>query len=794
MSRSALSFAPVLEDSRQRCVLVVDDDIDFADGLAAALELNDYVVSTAHDIASAMDAAERRQPDIAILDIRIGLESGLDLLIMLLARFPGLPCVMATAHAELETAIRAVKSGACDYLRKPLHTEDLLAILARCDETLRLREEVALARDAAQNERTLLFDAVESIADGFALYDSDDKLVLCNNHLRKMLAGIGDLLAPGAGFETLVRSSVLRGHVPAAAGRAEEYIRGRLERHRKPMGPFEHEMPDGQRLLIEERVTGDGGRICLYSDITAQRHVEDALVESEDRFKDMVANVPGVVFQMEMRQVGEPAFRYVSPSAAGILGLDPESVMDDPSLWFDLIHPDDRAGLSASLARSAWDLKPWIWEGRMVPDSESVWWCQGAARPKRLPDGATQWNGIIVDVTGRKELEEQLLQSQRMKVVGQLSGGIAHDFNNIMLAAMLNIESARDAGEQSNDAKRHLDSALKSLARAKDLTQRLLAFSRQQPLDPCPTDLNELLAEVTDLVSRTDGGNVVIDERLEECLGHAMVDPRQLESALINLALNARDAMPGGGRLTIETRNVTLDAGFTDRHEEIEPGAYVTVAMTDSGGGMARDVAERAFEPFFTTKEVGAGSGLGLSMVYGFVKQSRGHIALDSQPGKGTTVTLYLPRATEPPRVPEPVLADAEGTACMPRGHETVLVVEDEPNVRAVVVHLLKNLGYRVIEAESGPEALERLDETGEIDILFTDIVLPGGMNGHEVANEVLARRPSVRLLYTSGYAAGVTGEAGGVAGAFLSKPYEMKTLAGRIRKILDAAIDRPPA
>ena len=786
MMHDSLSLASSEPPSKSRRVLVVDDDVDFADGLAAVLELSGYSVSLAHDIASAEAEVEKQPPDMAVLDICIGAENGIDLLKSLLKTHPNLPCIMATAHAELDTAIRAVKSGAYDYLRKPLHAEELLAVLARCGETLRLREETALAQAAARRERSLLFDAIESIADGFALYDSNDLLVLHNNRLEDMFEGVKDIMVPGVAFAEVVRTSVLRGRIRAAEGRVEEYVQERLQRHLNPKGPFEIETVTGRLLRIEERITADGGRVCLYSDVTARRHVEEALVESESRFKDMVANVPGVVFQLEKPADGPVKFHFISPSMVTILGLDPDMVMAQPSLWFDLVHPDDRAGFDDSFERSARDMEPWTWEGRMVLDSGSAWWCQGAARPKRLPGGGTLWNGIILDVTERKELEEQLLQSQRMKVVGQLSGGIAHDFNNLMLAAMLNIESARDAGERPDDATKHLNHALNSLASAKELTQRLLAFSRQQPLDPRPTDINGLVSEVANLVRRTSGGEIVIEEQLDSTLSHAMVDPRQLESALINLALNARDAMPGGGKLKIATQNVELGASFTDTLEEVEPGDYVMISMTDTGSGMVPEVAERAFEPFFTTKEVGEGSGLGLSMVYGFLKQSRGHVGLDSQPGKGTTITLYLPR-TGP-------LCKASGPSApaskkeMPRGHETILVVEDEPSVRAVVVQLLKNLGYTVIEAEDGIEALEKLDQAGEIDMLFTDIVLPGGMTGKDVAIEVKKRQPEVRLLYTSGYAAAVMDEGGRVAdgGEFLSKPYPMKTLANRIREILD--------
>ena len=786
MTANVLSLVETTPRPEQRRVLVVDDDRDFAEGLAAVLEMHGYSVALAHDIRSAETIAGEFEPHMAILDICLGHENGIDLLNRLLAERSRLLCIMATAHAETDTAIRAVKSGAYDYLRKPLHAEEVLTVLVRCDETLQLREANEGAEKAVKRERALLFDAIESMADGFALFDSDDSLVLHNNRLSDMLDCISDLMVPGAPFEDLVRGSVLRGAVRAAEGRIEEYVQERMERHFKPRGPFEIEVGDGRLLRIEERITADRGRVVLYSDVTARRHVEEALLESESRFQDMVANVPGVVFQMETRDGDAAAFRYVSPSATKLLGLDPEMVIADPQLWLDQVHQDDRPGFDAALARATRSMEPWIWEGRMVLGSGSVWWCQGAARPKHLADGRTLWNGIILDVTERKELEEQLLQSQRMKVVGQLSGGVAHDFNNLMLSAILNIEAARETGGISDEALEALERSLNSLANAKELTKRLLAFSRQQPLNPRPTDINDLVSEVVSLAQRTLGENIRIDTLLEDDLGSAMVDPRQLESSLINLVLNARDAMPSGGDLTVATRGVEFDKAHADTLEDVFPGHYVMISVSDSGTGMSRDVAERAFEPFFTTKEVGEGSGLGLSMVYGFLKQSRGHVSLDSEPGRGTTVALYLPHTgkvgdrSERGKSSEP--------ESMPRGHETVLVVEDEPSVRAVVVSLLRKLGYQVIEAEDGHEALERFEESGGIDLLFTDIVLPGGMTGDEVADEIAKRQPGARLLFTSGYAAAAMDDGGRVAqGAeLLSKPYPMKVLATRIREILD--------
>ena len=786
MTGNILRIAQAESPSTSRRVMVADDDPDFADSLAAMLEMNGYSVALAHDIKSAEATAAEFRPHMSILDVRLGEESGMHLLDTLLEAHPQMLCVMATAYAETETAIRAIKSGAYDYLRKPLYAEEVLSVLIRCDEALSLREANEAAEAALRRERRLLFDAIESVADGFALFDSEDRLVLHNNRLLVILECISDQMAPGTKFEDLVRSAVVRGAVRAAEGRFEEYVQERMERHRQPRGPFEVEMGDGQLLVVDDRITADGGRVVLYSDITARRHVEKALRESESRFRDMVANVPGVVFQFEMRDGVEAAFHYVSPSAATLLGVDPETLVADPAACLRLVHQDDRPRFDASLARAARAMEPWIWEGRMVTNSGSAWWCQGAARPKQTTDGGILWNGIFLDVSERKELEEQLLQSQRLKVIGQLSGGVAHDFNNLMLSAILNIEAAMESGGLAEDALDALQRSLNSLANAKELTLRLLAFSRQQALNPCATDVNALVSEVCNLAQRTIGENIGLHVRLEQDLGSAMVDPRQLENALINLVLNARDAMSSGGELTLATRSVEFSEADVDALDDVHPGRYVMVSVSDTGTGMTRKVAERAFEPFFTTKDVGAGSGLGLSMVYGFLKQSRGHISLESAPGKGTTVALYLPPTTAGGGVKD--RGEAPQREHMPRGSETVLVVEDEPSVRTVVVNLLKNLGYEVIDARDGHEALERLDEVDGVDLLFTDIVLPGGMTGQDVADAVAKRRPGARFLFTSGYAAAAMDDGGRVAhGAeLLTKPYPMKVLANRIREILD--------
>ncbi len=789
MTAGSVSLVAAESPTRQRKLLIVDDDRDFADGLLALLELNGYAVRAAYTASSGETLAESFAPDIAILDIRLGRSNGLDLLTRLLKKNPRLLCLMATAHAELETAVRAVKYGAHDYLRKPLHSEDILAALSRCTALLALREDKQKAEAAARRERSLLFDAIESIADGFALFDAKDRLVLFNNKYRQLFPSTSDIMVAGATFEDIIRATILRGDIPAAEGRVEEYVQERMNRHHEPRGPFDYATSDGKSIQVEEHVTGDGGRVCLYADMTARHLVEEALQESENRFKEMVANVPGVVYQLRHSLDGKVSFPYASASLVRLAGIDPFELMDDANLWLDLIHEDDRPEFDSSLRKSAEALSPWTWEGRIILKSGGAWWCRVVARPHRQADGGTLWNGIILDVTDRKELEEQLLQSQRMKVVGQLTGGIAHDFNNLLLSVLLNVESARGTGSHSAETVERLEQALKSLAGAQELTQRLLAFSRKQPLNPRSTDVNELVADVATLIKRTLRQDIDIGVQMAPGLCHAMVDPRQLESALMNLALNARDAMPGGGKLSIMTANVELDEEFAASHEDVSPGDYVLISLTDDGEGISPENAERVFEPFFTTKEVGEGSGLGLSMVYGFIKQSGGHVSLQSEPGKGTTATLYLPRASAKHERKEEAPKD-DGP--MPKGTETILVVEDEHSVRAVVVHLLKKQGYQVVEATDGPEAMEKLDGAGDIDLLFTDVILPGGMNGKEVAAQTLVRRPGTRVLFTSGYTGSAILDGGKLADGvnLLSKPYTMRVLAAKIRETLDKDAD----
>jgi PAS domain S-box-containing protein len=400
-------------------------------------------------------------------------------------------------------------------------------------------------------------------------------------------------------------------------------------------------------------------------------------------------------------------------------------------------------------------------------------------------DGESIFVGIIHDVTGRKQTEEQLRQAQKMEMVGQLSGGIAHDFNNLLTVIVGNAEHLGEQLKSRQDLLRISNDICEAGERGAELTQRLLAFSRRQLLHPREVDCRELLDSMRKLLRRTLRENIeiAITPGSEQILTFA--DRAQLESSVLNLALNAQDAMPNGGHLILSTSVASLDDEYQGQHPEIDAGEYAMITVTDDGVGMTADVAARAFEPFYTTKEVGKGSGLGLSMVYGFAKQSNGHVSIYSEVGLGTTVRIYLPHVVGK----EQKSADqiSAGEVSIPRGHETILVAEDDPFVRSSVILRIESLGYTVISAVNGKDALSKLKANPAIDMLFTDIVMPGGISGWDLAEKAREIRPGLPVVFSSGYALEMLTHKGLAPGKnlILSKPYRKAELAERLREAL---------
>lgn len=382
--------------------------------------------------------------------------------------------------------------------------------------------------------------------------------------------------------------------------------------------------------------------------------------------------------------------------------------------------------------------------------------------------------------------EEALRQSQKMEAVGQLTGGLAHDFNNLLtgISGSLEMIQLRLRQGRHADVDRYVDAAQGASRRAAALTHRLLAFSRRQTLDPRPTDANVLITGMADLIRRTVGPSIIVETILADDLGSTLVDPSQLENALLNLCINSRDAMPDGGKIMIETKDLEIDERF-GRERDVDPGDYISLAVSDTGTGMPPDVIAKAFEPFFTTKPIGSGTGLGLSMIYGFARQSGGQVRIHSVPDTGTTVTIYLPRnarAAEPEKA-QPKLLEVQRA----EGGETVLVVDDEATIRTLVSETLIDLGYQVMEAADGPSALKLISAKSNLDLLVTDVGLPG-MNGRQLADAIRSNRPDLRILFITGYAENAVLNHGHLEAGMhvITKPFTMETLASRIRELFE--------
>jgi PAS domain S-box-containing protein len=470
--------------------------------------------------------------------------------------------------------------------------------------------------------------------------------------------------------------------------------------------------------------------------------------------------------------------RSANPAWREILLYPPEEIVG--SRLDGLLHPDDLHAGRAAFEKLA--------AGEAVRDLDlRIHTADGAYRS--INWSATPQEDVFFavgrDVTDRKRLEEELRQSQKMEAVGQLTGGLAHDFNNLLtgITGGLELLETRLAQGRASDAARYIAAAQGAAKRAAALTHRLLAFSRRQTLEPKPTDANRLIGGLEDLVKRTVGPGIAVSVVGAPDLWPILVDANQLENALLNLCINARDAMPDGGKLLIETSNRELDERGA-RTRDLPPGAYVSLCVTDTGAGMPPEVIARAFDPFFTTKPIGQGTGLGLSMVYGFVRQSGGQVRIHSQVGDGTSVCLFLPRhgiETESEHS-----AQDSGRFLAGQG-ERVLVVDDEPTVRMLIADVLDELGYGPIEAEDGASGLEILRAEGRIDLLITDVGLPGGMNGRQLADAGRALRPGLRVLFITGYAESAVVNGGNLETGMqvLTKPFPMDELTRRIREML---------
>jgi PAS domain S-box-containing protein len=531
----------------------------------------------------------------------------------------------------------------------------------------------------------------------------------------------------------------------------------------------------------------------FFNDVTARKNAEEDLRKLNETLEQQVQertherdrlwrNTQDIQVIID----GQGIFRAVNPAFTTILGWKPEDVIG--KAVFDFVLPDDEALTNRALQHARGQKLPVV-ENRYRHKDGGFRWISWVATPE----------GELIYASGRhitaekdqaealRSAEEALRQSQKMEAVGQLTGGLAHDFNNLLagISGSLELMQTRMQQGRLTDVDRYMTAAQGAAKRAAALTHRLLAFSRRQTLDPKPTDVNRLAAGMQELIQRTVGPAIPVEVVGTTSAWPALVDPPQLENALLNLCINARDAMPDGGRIIIETANKWMDERAARQHDMPE-GQYLSVCVTDTGTGMAPEVMARVFEPFFTTKPIGEGTGLGLSMIYGFAQQSGGQVRIYSEVGQGTTVCIYLPRHYG--EVAEDERTNA--VTALPRSEqgETVLIVDDEPTVRMLVSDILEDLGYTAIEAGDSAAGLKVLQSDVRIDLLVTDVGLPGGMNGRQMADAARVARPDLRVLFITGYAENAVLGNGHLAPgmAVLTKPFAIESMAARIRSMIE--------
>ena len=606
------------------------------------------------------------------------------------------------------------------------------------------------------------------------------------------------------------------GTIEAFAGGAASY-----EYEAKETACDGREIVTRVRTVLPPNYRDSWSRILItIDDITEQKRYQQALLQSEIHYRDLFEESPIAMLEEDWRPVKNILEDLVAQGVTDIAGYfhsHPDKlgeIYEAPHRFgisqaaVELYHAASADELRAAMTRDTADPDELTGYANMIAaffdgalsyeyEADEIA-CDGSEIVTRVravipPKDSDDWSRIfftIEDITERKNVEAQLRQAQKMKAIGQLTGGVAHDFNNLLAVILGNAEILQlrhGEGDQPTQA------VIRAAIRGAELTQRLLAFSRKQPLRPQVVDLNALVSDMSDMLHRTLSAAMEIQISPARGLWHALADPGQLESALLNLAINARDAMPGGGTLTIETNNIAFepDGDGTVAQTDFAPGDYVMLAVSDTGTGIPPEILEQVFDPFFTTKGIGEGSGLGLSMVYGFVKQTGGHITIYSEPGHGTTVKLYLPRATAETLMVEQVRSEAEPGA---QG-ETILLVEDDSDVRAFTASALEALGYEVLQAHDGQTALATLDDDVQVDLLLSDMVLPGGMGGGALAEAVTERRPGIKVLLMSGYAENAMLRNSSLADhiELLSKPFRRRDLAQKTRAALDLTNGGPP-
>ena len=756
-------------------VLLVEDNAADARLVREMLKDSHRPVDLTHAsrLRDALECLRTQRFSAILLDLNLPDSEGMNTFLRARGEAMHAPIVVLTGVADEEVAARAVREGAQDYLVKAEVDGPLLY------RSIRYAVERQAYDEAIRSGEALYRNLIEGSIQGVVIH-VDGIIQLANPALASML-GLDSA-------EELTGQPVWQYIAPQDRDMAQAYQKARREGRPAPNNFELHLLKrDGSVIALDcmaSSIAWQGGQATLATvvDTTERQRAEQGLRASEERFRQIAENIKEAFIIVEL-----DGFRplYLSRMWEEIWGRPLEEAYRDPLAWVRAVHPDD-ATVVVEARRAIEKGEAISRTFRLVRPDGTIRWVRARAFPVYNANHELYREvGLVEDITDLRRTEEQLLQAQKMEAIGRLAGGVAHDFNNLLTAILGYSELVlQDLGPDHPSATdvKEIRAAGQS---AENLTRQLLAFSRRQILSPQTLDLNKVLTRVDALLQRIIGEDVELTMKLTAPLGRVSADPGQIEQVVLNLAVNARDAMPSGGKLTIETANAVLDEDYVSKHAGAAAGPCVMLAVTDTGTGMDDTTQQRLFEPFFTTKEPGRGTGLGLATVYGIVAQSRGSIWVYSELGQGSTFKVYLPVTTEEAAP----AAAAEITPASLSGTETVLVVEDQNEARSVICQTLRRRGYTVIEAINGPDAIvkgRQLDVP--IDVMLTDVVMPG-MGGRRVAEVIRATRPNLKVVHMSGYTDSAIVDHGilepGVT--FVQKPFATDALLRKIRQVLDA-------
>jgi two-component system cell cycle sensor histidine kinase/response regulator CckA len=796
MNSQTLADSPLPYALVGRRILLVDDDPAQLKLARAHLSAVGFDVVTATQASEALDLARVQRPDAIVSDVRMSELDGFTLCSMVRcdSALATVPIVLVTAQVDGDDDRKmAVSTGAQILVqRSPDYEVELNALIrvlmhdyAHPESIEAWHPEPYVRRMAAQMAKLL---AKSRIAEHRyrSLFDNARDAI-------SILTTEGRILEVNARCEEMMqrpRAQILGHHIRdfAPQGEADRNVDHYNQAIHFGVGPLPAvplSRPDGTTVFVDfSTQVVEVGRetvvMAIGRDVTESMRARSDLAASESKYRALVENLPDVVWSATL----DGKILFLSPHAEQVCGFKVDEITAGAAtFWLDRVHPDDVQGARAAYEglRTGAYLAEYRWQRR-----DGRWiWIRARAGVRTCEDGTQVAEGTFADITDQKRLEDQLRQAQKMEAIGQLTGGVAHDFNNLLAVILGSAEFLVDDLPADDPRRADVDSILEAGQRAAALTRQLLAFSRRQIVEPRPVNLGDVVTGLEKMLHRVLGEDIEFSVRLAPDLGEVMADAGQIEQVIMNLAINARDAMPRGGRLSIETSNVVLEENASPSRLPLPAGDYVMFAVSDSGCGMDTETQERAFEPFFTTKGVGKGTGLGLPTCYGIVTQCGGHISVYSEVGEGTVFRVYLPRLVDEAN------RAAEGRTALPEdlaGTETVLVVEDNAPLRGLVHRTLKRLGYRILQAGDGREAVAvHRAHKGTIDLVLTDVIMPG-LSGPEVVSQIRELGGVPKVVFMSGYTdhAVVRDQRLETLANFIQKPFTPIALARRVREVLN--------